>query len=489
MDFENSAKKFAPILKDFLESYVEKDAGVSNKEWLKNQLKKQALDFAKEKLETYSEELAGGVESYDATLQSIRSAKAAGKNAEEWLAENVADAPRQASTEEIAAAADALGKSGEVLFRNMRAEELHVDAMKSAEEYTAEQTCIDDFNSAEGNDRYVAGVDDVNDGSVYGRNQFDITVRDKFTGQKLENYLVKYGSTALETIEMVSKLTNAGEKVLVPAEQLDEVQKALPGWKIVSALGGTPLVKVASSPLTKDLIEKCLNGELLDKAKKVLNKEPSELVKEVATSAMTSGVISAGFLGGLEKLANGEPIENIKGREVIEQALLSGDTQGLKMAASGALATFVQKGMTKLIPKSTPACVISGIASAGVESVSIMSKVANGTLTATQAVEEFANTKLAGVFESVWGKFAKKATVVALNYIPVVGPYLSTLVASGTLDAVGGVIKQKVKQVVQEKVVPVVKTVAKKVYSAAKSVVSTCWNAAKSVVKRLFSWW
>ncbi len=491
MDFENSAKKFVPILKDFLESYVEKDASVSNKEWLKNQLEKQALDFAKDKLQAYSDELVEGVESYDKTLTSLREHTANGGKAETWLAENVAKSGKELSPSELQMVERTLGQGGEMLLRNLKAGELHRNAEKSVEETIAENSLIDNFNSASDaqGGRYVAEVDVTGEGSVYGRNQFDIAVVDKLTGQKLTNYLVKYGKTAVETIEMVKSIGNAGETLLVPSEQLDEVKKGLPGWKVADALGGTPLVRVMGSPLTKTLVDKCLNGELFDTAKKVMNKTPGELIENIAGIAKTSGVLSAGFMGGLEKLANNEPIGSVNVRQMVEDAVTSGNLQGLKTAASGALATYVQKGMTKLIPKSTPASVISGIASTGIEAINVFNKVSNGTMSVGQAMEDFANQKVAMVFENVWGKFAKKATVAALNYVPVVGPYLSTLVASGTLDFVGTAIKQKVTHVVKEKIVPVVKTVVHKVCSTVRSVASTVWNGVKSVAKSLFSWW
>ena len=491
MDFENAAKKFAPILKDFVESYAEKDEKTSNKEWLKGQLEKQAIGLAKDALNKYSDGLVDSVESYDATLDSIRQAKAKGKNGAEWLAEQAAASGKEYSAAELNGIAKAIGQGGEMLLRNLRAEELHIDAAKSAEEYAAEMACIDDFNDLAGRagGRYVAHVDGLGDGSRYGRNQFDVVISDKFTGKPLENYLVKYGGTAAETIEMVSKLTRAGEKILVPSEQLDEVKKALPGWKIVDALGDSPLVKVAGSPLTRNLLDQCMNGDLLGKAEKVLD-NPGQAIKDVAESAMTSGILSAGFMGGLEKVANNAPVENVKIKDLVETALQTGDLQGVKVAASGALATYVQKGMTKLIPKNTPVSIISGIASTGVEAVNILNKVSNGAMNVSDALGEFANAKLAMVFDNVWGKYAtRKAMMAMTSCIPVAGPFLTGLVASGTLDFVGAAIKQKVVNTVKKVVVPAVKTVVKKVCSTVKSVASTVWSGVKSVAKALFSWW
>jgi len=489
MDWNRETKVFVPILKDFVESYAEKGTNVSNKEWLKGRLEKQAIGLAKDALNKYSDGLVDSVESYDATLDSIRQAKANGKNGAEWLAKQVAASGKKYSAAELSGIAKAIGQGGEMLLRNLRAEELHIDAAKSADEYAAEMACINDFNDVAGKagGRYVAHVDGLDDSSRYGKNQFDVVISDKFTGKPLENYLVKYGETAAETIEMVSKLTRAGEKILVPSEQLDEVKKALPGWKIVDALGNSPLVKVAGSPLTRNLLDQCMNGDLLGKVEKVMD-NPGQAIKEVAENAMTSGILSAGFMGGLEKLANNAPVENVKVRDLVETALQTGNLQGVKVAASGALATYVQKGMTKLIPKNTPVSIISGIASTGIEAINIMNKVSNGAMSASDALGEFANAKLAMVFDNVWGKYAtRKAMMAVTSCIPIAGPYLTGLVASGTLDFVGTAIKRKVVNTVKTVIAPAVKTVVRKVCSTVKSVGQSIWNGAKSFVKSICS--
>ena len=55
-------KQSSPIFEDFLQSYLEKDAGISDKDWLKEKLKQESLNLTDEALEKLSSELAGGVE-------------------------------------------------------------------------------------------------------------------------------------------------------------------------------------------------------------------------------------------------------------------------------------------------------------------------------------------------------------------------------------------------------------------------------------------
>ena len=174
-------KTINPILKDFLQSYAEKDDGVSNKDWLKQKLAEKAVDMTQEALEKYAQELVGGVESYSGTLDSLNTATARGKTAETWLEDKVKESGKTLSNGEIAAVDEALKSSNTRLLREMKAEENLRNIGKSAESLTAEQMCIDDFNNnaAKENSRYEASVDNASVASVYGRNLFDVVIKDK----------------------------------------------------------------------------------------------------------------------------------------------------------------------------------------------------------------------------------------------------------------------------------------------------------------------
>ena len=256
--------------------------------------------MTQEALEKYAQELVGGVESYSGTLDSLNTAAAEGKTAETWLEDKVKESGKTLSNGEIAAVDEALKSSNTRLLREMKAEENLKTTAKTAESLTAEQMCIDDFNNnaAKENSRYEASVDNASVASVYGRNLFDVVIKDKFTGKKLENYQIKYGDTVAETIDMIAASDAAGQKFVVPQEMLDEVQKALPGKEILSQIGGSKLVNIASNPISKALVTKCLNGDIVADVKQ-LTSDPKEMLKNIAGNAVTSGVISSGFLGGL----------------------------------------------------------------------------------------------------------------------------------------------------------------------------------------------
>ena len=48
-----NVKQSSPIFEDFLQSYLEKDAGISDKDWLKEKLKQESLNLTDEALENW----------------------------------------------------------------------------------------------------------------------------------------------------------------------------------------------------------------------------------------------------------------------------------------------------------------------------------------------------------------------------------------------------------------------------------------------------
>ena len=431
---EKITNNFNPIFKDFLQSYLEKDVGTSDKDWLKNKLKQESLNLTDEALDQLSSELAGGVVSFNETLASIDNSRKQGQKAEAWLATKAEESTKNVTVDELQAVEGFLQGSNDRLLRSLKAAEQVKSIAKTSVEVVAEQILLDDFNrsSADSNARYEAAIDEASANSVYGRNFFDLVVKDKFTGKPLEHYQVMFGKTVQETIDMIAAADTAGQKFIVPKEMVEEVQKALPGRAVLDRLGGSKLINLASNPLSSKIIEKCLTGELPSVINQISSADSGTLIKSIANNAVASGVLSSGMLDGLEKVVGKKVINDFGGRELLEQALLSGNTEGIKVAASGALATCVNKGLVKALPANTPGIVVSGLASAGIENIKVLSQVASGKMTMPEALNRMGDMNLAMAYEFVWGKYAKKVAALALNNIPVVGPIVRTLVSDGT---------------------------------------------------------
>lgn len=98
-----SVKQSSPIFEDFLQSYLEKDAGISDKDWLKEKLKQESLNLTDEALEKLSSELAGGVESFNETIASIDNGRKQGQDAEAWLATKAEESTKNVTVDELQA--------------------------------------------------------------------------------------------------------------------------------------------------------------------------------------------------------------------------------------------------------------------------------------------------------------------------------------------------------------------------------------------------
>ena len=317
-------KQSSPIFEDFLQSYLEKDAGISDKDWLKEKLKQESLNLTDEALEKLSSELAGGVESFNETLASIDNGRKQGQNVEAWLETKAGESAKNVTVDELQAVEGFLQGSNDRLLRSLKAAEQVKSVAKTSVEVVAEQILLDDFNrsSADSNARYEAAIDEASANSVYGRNLFDLVVKDKFTGKPLEHYQVMFGKTVQETIDMIAAADVAGQKFIVPQEMVEEVQKALPGKAVLDRLGGSKLINLASNPLSSKIIEKCLTGELPSVINQISSADSGTLIKSIANNAVASGVLSSGMLDGLEKVVGKKVINDFAGRDLLEQALL-----------------------------------------------------------------------------------------------------------------------------------------------------------------------
>lgn len=96
--------------------------------------------------------------------------------------------------------------------------------------------------------------------------------------------------------------------------------------------------------------------------------------KQAGYAALQGAAIGVGF-DIAQKLWNGE---EIKGKEVVETALITGADFGVKAAAAGALKVGVEKNIIKVIPKGTPVSTISNIAFIAIEDAKALGKMVNG---------------------------------------------------------------------------------------------------------------
>lgn len=476
-------EQLKPIFRDFLQSYFEKDASVSDHDWLKEKLKESGLELSDKELEKYTEELMGSIKSYSDSLRSLELSKAEGKTADEWLSEKIKESGKDITAEEMYRANISYMQANQRLLRNLKAEEVGQTVNTSAIDIAAEQYIIDDFNSkAETVDsQYEAVIDTPSEDSIYGYDLFDVVIRNKLTGEKLESYQIIYGNDLQETIDLVNAASTAGQTIIVPEEMLDEVKSACPFKDIAAHIGGTGRVTLEGEPLRLDEAKSLLLKELPIFANQLLD-DPQKAIKDFAENAYSSGVLSAGLIQGLQKVAQNEEIEDFQASDLVEKALLSKDSNGLKTAVAGALATVMQKRLMDAMPDYVPPSVIANVASIGVENVKVFAQVEQGEITLDEGLDKIGNSSLAMGFELFWNNYAPKGTAFALSWVPLIGKFIgSETVARELLRFV----KKPVRALVMagaQKIAPAVKDIATSVCNKVK-------NAFNTIKETLFSWW
>lgn len=479
---DDNIAEFKPVLFDFVNSYLKKNSDMTTKDWLIWKLGQELPDLSKETIEKYSNEIIESISCLNESFISVEEAYKNGKNAENWLVDKVSENSLGIDINEygnkLANIEKTLDCTNEQVLRTIIAEDSKVRQTFNSNSFIAEQVHIKDFNhyADKENSGYIAAIQTSELGKKYGKDFFDIVLKDKYTGKILQKYQVKFGETIPETIEMVKENEFVDQTIIVPAEQVEEVRSAFPGKNITDKIGGIKGITVESKPLMLSMLERYMqdNSTVTENWN---NFVVNSLLKSIAQKAISSGVLTAGLTSGIERTAKIFKGEKIDNSFELDKAILTDDATGIKTAASGALAVCVEKGLIKVLPKKTPLSVISSIAAIGIDNIRTFHKVATGELTVREALDEMGRKTVAAVYEMGWGKLANQFTAVALRCIPVVGPYLNILVSSGVIELTSEKLKQTVYNGIR-KIAPVAKSIIKSIWNSAKNTLSTITHKA-----------
>ena len=115
--------------------------------------------------------------------------------------------------------------------------------------FIAEQELVNSFNNSavlEGS-KYRA---EALTPDIYGKNSFDIVIRDE-SEKIVHQYQAKFGATAEDTIRYIKNGNYNNQQLIVPKDQVAEVQKAFPGKSVTSYVGGTERVKTKGKGFDK----------------------------------------------------------------------------------------------------------------------------------------------------------------------------------------------------------------------------------------------
>lgn len=486
---ENEAREIKNLQQIFIKSFVENKDKLPVDKWLINELKNNLPEKSDSEIESISSEIIETIKINEDNKKSLENAIENGRSKEGWFASSLKKSMSNMTNIETAKYLneldEAIKNTNKAMYDTITTKSGAINKNLNLDGFIAEQHHANSFNlqaSIKGSE-LRAEVLVPKEGTIYGKNSVDIVIKDK-SGKIVERYQAKYGKTAEDTIKMIKEGNYNNQRLLVPAEQVEEVQKAFPN-KTVSATVGSG--KIKSKPLAKSKAK-----ELQKEAQSGNWKESNwneyktkDLAMGIGRQAGAAALQGAAIGAGMEiasKIWNGEEIE---GEEVVEKALESGVDFGVKAAASGALKVGVEKGIIKVIPKGTPASTIANIAYVGIENVKVLGKVATGELTVEEGLDKMEETTVS----TVAGMAASaKGTSIGMIIGSVFGP-VGTAVGGFVGGTIGYIAGSKVGEKVvkgTQKVRKKVKEIKEKIENVVKLPDLRVWNKAKNFVTGIF---
>lgn len=485
---ETEAKAFKILLTKFIQSYSKKNGSMSDKEWLKMLFKEELPHLSDEQAEQFAHDTVESIKDYNANYSSVNDAASRGTSKEQWLAEQIAKASAGVSViqhgEYLSSIDKALTNGNAQMMRTVLTKAGKISQAYNLDGFIAEQHHVNSFNAnaALTKSKFFAEVKVPEPGETYGKNSFDIVIRDATNPKAVavHQYQVKYGKDAQATIQMlkahdsVTKYSN--QQIVVPPEQVAEVQKAFPGKTVVSQIGGTDKVPVTSNPLTKDQAKDLQLNTQSEGSVPTTDWntfKTKDLAIQIGRNAGMVGLQAAAITAGFSLVEQAVRGEGIDIEETVELALRTGLDAGIKAAITGAVKVGVEKGVIGIIPQGTPAAVIANIVCVCIENVKILVKVASGELTMSQAIDRMGRTSVAMVFGLGWSSIGASIGPVVFAWIPVVGPVIGGLIGGivGYMagERFGGLVYEGLKAV-------------------ARGVINTCrssWNTIRSIERRI----
>lgn len=475
---DKEARTVKELFRKYLKSYKEKGASTTDQEWLENLFNKELAGIvSKEEAKQDAVEITKAIKDYDENLESVNEAAEKGISKEKWLAGKVEEASEGMAVSEYGKTLQSIDdmlsqKNADLAEALNRAADGHIKMSRNLDGNIAEHMIA---NTAEMSGFMQGKNIKVEVRDVFTPNSVDVRAIDLDTG-KYQNYQLKFGQDAKATIKLIEHGNYANQRIVVPKEQLEEVQtyfKAKGSDKTVTdhieAFGavGKSFTKEEMKSIQTAAQESNMPPEM-DYNHFRTKDVAMSIGKNAGVMALQTAAVTTG-LNIVGKLFKGESIDS---DELVETAVKTGADTSVKVVTAGTLQVAVRKGVLKFIPKATPAGIIANIASVGIENAKILAKIASGELSVTKGIDHMGRTTV-----SMVGGFcgmAKGAAVGAAlsSFIPVVGPVLG--VATGF---VGGMVGYFGGSKLGDMVYSAGKTVAK----AAKGIAKTAWEGVKAV--------
>lgn len=468
------AEEVREIWKRFLAAYKESGEEQEEFAWLEMQLEQELPEKPKEEIQKMKEEIVASVREYDADLQDMTRQVESGRTKERWFADRLEEAAKGVAVNEygnyLNKINEAMDEANVQMMRTVLRQDGGIKECINLDGFIAEQHQVNNFNAKAALRKSEFHAKIPKEGEAYGKNSFDVVIENK--EGIVHQYQFKFGKDAKSTIELFKRGNYNNQRMVVPADQVEEVQKAFPNKSVTAYIGGTDKVDIASDPLTKEEVKRMQmeaqeTGVIPRTDWNVYNtKELAiNLGKQAGVAGMQAALVATG-IGLAGKMLNGEEVD---GGEMVQAALQTGADAGVKAAAGGALTVASEKGILSILPKPIAPGTITKIACVGIENVKILWKVAKGELTMSEGLEHMGRTSTAMVSGLACAGVGAGIGAAALGWIPIVGP-----IAGGLI---GGIVGYTAGSKVGEAVFNGVKKVAEK----GKEIVKSAWEGVKAI--------
>ncbi len=468
------------ILREFLESYVASKDKMPVEKWLPQELRIQLPERTSNEIQEMSAEIITSLKVTEEMKVSQQKALASGRSKESWFASTVLQSTSQMSAQESAkylqSLDDAVNNANTAMHEAITTKSSGYTTPSrnpNLDGFIAEQHHVNTFNmdAATKGSSLRAEVQPLKPGETYTKNGFDVIIKDA-NGNRIHQYQMKYGATAEDTIRMLKSGNYNNQTIVVPAEQVETVQKAFPNKTVTSTIGDGD---VKSKPLTKEQAK-----ELQEQAQKCnfMDVDWNDYVakdialgigKQAGYACLQGAAVGAG-MAFATKVWNGEHID---GEEVVETAIVSGADFGIKAATAGALKAASEKGILKVIPKGTKGSTFANIAFVAIENVKVFSKVSTGKLTAKEGIDAMQQTTVACVAGLAT---SAKGTAIGASIGSVLGP-----VGTAVGGFIGGTVGYMAGSKAGQAIVKGVQKVRDTAFEAVKSIGSAVAGGIKSI--------
>lgn len=378
---EHDAKSVIKMFREFLKLYKEKDTGMSDQEWLEMLFRRELPQLKEEEIKQESEQIVTSIKRFDENLISCNEAAKKGISKESWLADKLQESSVGMSVNEYGKTLEQIDialyeKNMELAKALSRSGDGHIMMSPNLDGNIAEHMVADSAELSAVLQGKNVSVEVLNSHTA---NSVDVRAKNLDTGE-WQNYQLKFGKDAKATIELLERGNYNNQRIVVPTEQLEEVQahfQAKGSSKTITdhieAWGaeGKSFTKEDMKALQEEAQGKNAAPEL-----DWSHYQTKDLALNIGKNAGIMGVLSAAVTTGLNvvsKIFKGEKIDK---DELVENAIKTGVDTSVKTVAAGTLTVAdAAKTVAKAAvegAKTVAEGVVNGMKSAGRKFLSVL---------------------------------------------------------------------------------------------------------------------